>query len=81
MTKRNLLNVTKQENDGYEYHQIRSIGPASFYGENLKAQEYENKHLDHIIGDYQEDGYEIIDAECEYSNEIAVMNFTARRKQ
>ena len=80
MTKRKLLNIKKQKDDGYEYHQIKSIGPVNMYGKGLTPEEYENKHMDHIISDYEEDGFEIIDAECEYSRGSVVMNFYARRK-
>ena len=80
MTKRKLLNIKKQKDDGYEYHQIKSIGQTKMYGKNLTAEEYENRHMDHIISDYEEDDFEIIDAECEYSRGIVVMNFNARRK-
>ena len=80
MTKRKLINYERKENDGYEYHKITSYGPASMYGTNLTNEEYENRHLDHIISDYQEDGFEILTAECELIDDICIMNFVARRK-
>ena len=65
MTKRTLKNIIKQENDGYVYKTITSFTSASLYGENLTDEEYENRHMDHLISDYEEDGYEVISAECE----------------
>ena len=81
MTKRKLLDIKQTTNDGYEYHQIKSFGPADLYGKDLTPEQYENAHLNHIISDYEEDGFEIIEADCEYSNGSVVMNFSARRRK
>lgn len=80
MTKRNLINYTRKENDDFEYHEITSFGPASMYGENLTNEEYENRHMDHIIGDYIEDGFEVLTAECELVDKTCIMKFIARRR-
>ncbi len=81
MTIRTIKTIKQQPNDGYEYHYITSIGPSKMYGENLSDEEYENAHIDHIISDYEEDGYEPIFASCKHKNGSLTMEFYARRKK
>lgn len=81
MTKRSLINYERKPNDGFEYHEITLYGPASMYGKDLSNEEYENRHMDHIIDDYQEDGFEILTAECELIDKTCIMKFLARRRK
>lgn len=81
MTKRSLINYERKPNDGFEYHEVTSYGPASMYGKDLSNEEYENRHMDHIIDDYQEDGFEILTAECELIDKTCIMKFLARRRK
>lgn len=81
MTKRTLKNIIKQENDGYVYKTITSFTSASLYGENLTDEEYENRHMNHLISDYEEDGYEVISAECEYVKGMVQVKLYVRIKR
>ena len=80
MTTKQFLNIKKQPNDGYEYHEITSYGPTSTYGKGLSDEQYENAHINHIVGDYEDDGFECISATCECHGDSLVMKLFARRK-
>ena len=81
MTTKQFTTIKKQPNDGYEYREITSYGPTSTYGKNLSNEEYGNAHTDHIVSDYEDDGFECISAICECHDDLIVMKLRARRKK
>ena len=79
MVKRTIKEITPKPNDGYEYRSITSSGPVSVYRENLSDEICENLHLNHIINDYEKDGYEVIYAERQYKEKQVTANLLMRR--
>lgn len=81
MTKQQIKNIKQNKYDGYEYSTIRSIGQKSLYGENLSDEEYEKMHVEHIVSDYEEGGYEVISVECEVKGDAIIANLYVRKKK
>ena len=76
-------NITLEE--GYEYQILTSVGDRNLYQcknrRRLTNEEYCKAHENHIISDYEEEGYEVLLSKTVIEKNIIITKLLIRKKK